>query len=384
MTRAAGVMIPELAELESIIKILNDETNIRKSIRIRNSKIDQAKLLLATVKNNYKANIKNYNIEVWQKALDLFRHIKELSTMPFDVKTATATVLPYDGSADTLDSFVDQANLLDEITEAGHKTAAIKFLKTRLSGKARLGLGDNFATITALVDDVKTRCERKTTTDEVIARMNAIKEKDQEVICDLVDSLSNKLSALYMADNVPADVARKMATKVGIDTLLKKIHNNDTKIILKAGSFSSVQQAIQKVRENATQDVPPQVLSYRTNNRGRGNSQSRQNFQQSRQNFQRSNRGSRSQQFSNRGRGGRSQNYRQNFHNNNYGPRHNYPPSNNVYYAQMGNNQSPQQGGVGGPVQSQNHPAQMQLNGQNMQMMPQPGQVSIAHLLQRQ
>lgn len=271
------------------------------------------------------------------------------------------------------------------MTEPANKAVALKFLRTRLTGKARLGLNNNYADITALVNDVKAKCEQKTSPEELLAKLNAIKERDHEKVCDLVDSLTAKLSALYMADNIPADVAHKMATKAGVDTLQKKITNHDLKIILKAGSFTTVQQAIQKVRENAILDAPQQVLSYRANTRGRRNGPPQQQRygppQHQRYQNHSGNRGPRFQNFGNRGgRGSRYQYTRQNFGNNNH--RQNFPPRNNIYYAEMGNHQAPQLGGVGGPVQTQNHPTQM--HNQNTQMMPQPGQVSIAHMFQRQ
>lgn len=59
------------------------------------------------VKFNYKNNIKLYDIKVWQKAIDIFRKIKQSLVMAFDVRTATSIVLPYDGSPEQLDAFVD-------------------------------------------------------------------------------------------------------------------------------------------------------------------------------------------------------------------------------------------------------------------------------------
>lgn len=376
-------MVDEYGELILIRNFLSDETNLRKSPRIRNQKFEQAKLLLSSIKENYKANVKGYTIDVWQEAINIFRELKSLLTMPFDLKTATSVVLPYDGSPESIDAFVDSANLLDEITEQNYKATAIKFLKTRLTGRARLGLGNNHASIADLVKEVQQKCEQKSSSEEVIAKLNAIREKDHDKICDLVDNLTNKLSAVYLADKVPADVAQKMATKHGVDTLMKKISNHDVKIILKAGSFNTIQQAIQKVRENSSSDVPPQILSFRTSNRGRRNGPQRHTMQQfpHQQRYQYStlNRGRGFQNYGNRGRGSRYQNPRQNYYNN--GPRANFPPR-NVYLAEMGNNQPPQPGGVGGPMQFPTH--QHQTPCQNPQMMPQPGQVSISHLLQRQ
>lgn len=76
-------------------------------------------------------------------------------TMAFDYKTATSIVQPYDGTADGLNAFVDLANLLKDLMEANLEALAARFLKTRLIGRARLGLADGLVTINDVIDDVK-------------------------------------------------------------------------------------------------------------------------------------------------------------------------------------------------------------------------------------
>ena len=65
----------------------------------------------------------------------------------FDMKQATAFVPVYDGALDDLDAFLDASNLLSEVTAANHTATAVKFFKTRLTKRARLGLPNNLATL---------------------------------------------------------------------------------------------------------------------------------------------------------------------------------------------------------------------------------------------
>lgn len=58
----------------------------------------------------------------------------------FDFKRATALVQTYDGSPSGLNTFLDSVSLLEELTPPGNLATTIKFLKTRLSGKARSAL----------------------------------------------------------------------------------------------------------------------------------------------------------------------------------------------------------------------------------------------------
>lgn len=210
---------------------------------------------------------------------------KETMAETFDIKTATAIVQTYDGRAENLDAFVDAANLLKELTKAEHVAMAIKFLRTRLTGKARQGLPENIITIGALVADVKTRCAETITPQSILAKLKVSSQKgDVGKFCAEVESLSMQLQTVYISQMIPGDVAKSMATKAGIDTLINGIKNTETKIILKAGTFPSVKEAVQKINENLTQETnnSNQILhmsSQRYTNRGR------QNFNTQRGNF---------------------------------------------------------------------------------------------------
>lgn len=185
--------------------------------------------------------------------------------MPFDIKTATALVQPYDGSADGLEAFIDAKNLLAEIIDANQIPTTVKFLKTRLTGKARFELSTNTNTIEALIQDVKQRCISKTTPENLTAKLKTVKlQGSVENFCDEVDLLTSKLKSAYIQQKVPEETANSMATKVGIDTLINGSNSQETKIILKAGAFSDIKNAIQKVLENSSANQPVHILSYPT------------------------------------------------------------------------------------------------------------------------
>lgn len=221
----------------------------------------------------------------------------------FDIKTATGLIQKYDGSATELDAFIDSVNLLAEITAAAHTATAIKFIKTRISGKARSALPANPQTFDEITDAIKQVCQDTETPDSIIAKLKATQHKgDKQKFCDEVETLSQKLSTLYINNNIPADVAKKMATKAGVEALINGVSNSELKIILKASEFETVQKAIQKINETKTEPTS-QIFSMHSNNqRGQG----RQNYN----NFQNTN--------SNRYRPNNDYNRRENFSNNNY------------------------------------------------------------------
>lgn len=389
-------MVRDLELLKDLHQRVYSKQNVRSSLRVLGNDYKKAKTLLNKIKlsENKEDILTAENIVLaiskivkvkTTNSLCSFKSVVYLIILvnnfkrkmaEFDIKQANSIVQMYDGSAENLAAFIDSAMLLGVLTTAANKPLALKFLRTKLTGKARLGLPNEFATIAALVADIKKRCEVKTTPEVILARMKAIKEKDTAKLCDTIDELTSNLAAMYMAQEVPSEVAQKMATKAGVETLKEKIQNHDTKLILKAGSFATIQEALQKVRENATSENSSQVLYFRAE-RGRRNFHYQYN-----QNHQNSNnwrRGGGPRQYTNsRGRGARQnnnygnrQNPNSNNNNQNYNNNNQYRQRNNVYVADQGNYQV---GGTGGMVPVANHP--------NLSPNQQQGQVALAQIRQ--
>lgn len=274
----------------------------------------------------------------------------------FDIKTATAVIHHYDGSAENLDAFIDAITLMKELTPATEQNKLIQFIKTRITGKARLGLPTEINTVDALIADVKQRCEEKTSPESILAKFKQLKlQSDVTTFTNEVETLTNKLKKIYLEKRIPDDVANTMATKVGVDTLIDKTTNLKTKIILSAASFSSITEAIQKLNEHGARTDEAQVLKFsaarqeRQFNR-RPNNQNRQNqsnFQRNRQpvNQNRNNQNYRNYRHGNYG------NNNQNWRGRNHQPQNQYNNQNRlgrVYVAQQGNQAGPQQQLVGG------------------------------------
>lgn len=341
-------------------------TEIEQNIIIHEAEIPENKL-------NYlikAARESNHEIQqIVQKKLkenQLRENIATMANPPtFDIKTATALIQTYDGSPSGLDAFIDSVALLGDLTPAALTATAIKFLKTRLNGKARTALPPNPQSLNEITDAIKQACKSSETPDTLLAKLKATKNKgDQQKFCDEVEEISQKLSTLYVDSKIPVEVANKMATKAGVETLINGITNAELKIILKANEFGTIQKAIQKINE--TQPVQTaQIFTYKTqNSRGRGRGNYANNFQspnnrsgyfqnnrsyQGNNYFQNSNntRGNNRGQYNHRGY------YRGNYTNNGRNHKSNYNQNragqgHNVFYAQAENCPVPQQIVVGG------------------------------------
>lgn len=270
--------------------LLENEARIGSShfnflIKAARQEFDETLILLNTKLKHYKKSVSCKSVVYAVIFNNLLKKCiaRNVTTMPFDIKTATSIVQVYDGTSENLDAYVDSANLLKDYVAADQVATAVRFLKTRLTGKARLGLAENLNTIDALIDDVKQRCAEQITPANIIAKLKTTKQKgDTNNFCDEIDKLTNKLKSIYVGQGIPDGVAKTMATKAGVDALINGTTSYETKIILKAGTFSNINEAVQKVQENATptaanQQNSSQIMTYGThkhnnhtrNNRGR-------------------------------------------------------------------------------------------------------------------
>lgn len=374
-------------DIENDLKVLlHQEVNLKKSI-YKKFKLDtlNAKLTYATeLFNNieekllqHQDNLSSSEVTFIAKAArNAFHDIKSIidrkikedkmtQNTVFDIKTATAIIQPYDGSADNLNAFVDATNLLKELTPENHHQMLVKFLKTRITGKARIGLPANLNTVDEVVADIKRRCEERTSPDHVLAKLKQIKHTgDNITFCNEVETLTNKLKGIYLEKQIPENVAQEMATKAGVETIIDKTTNLETKIILKAGSFGTITEAIQKLNENCFGSNTTQIMRFNTV--GQQRSYPRQsNNRNSISSFQRN------RQFNNQHRNNNyNNNYGNNYRNrqennrnnnqpwrgrnprseNNHNSQQNFRNGSRVFYTQTGNPSGPQhQHQVGGP-----------------------------------
>jgi hypothetical protein len=253
---------------------------------------------------------REYNLEIQQLVRFKLEENGIMTTAStFDLKTATSLVQNYDGSPKGLDSFIDSVNLLNELTNPANIATAIKFIKTRVSGKARLAFPTNATTIAQITTAIKEACEYIESPELVLSKLKALKNKgDQQKFCDEVEALTQKLASVYVTQKIPTDVANKMATKSGVEVLIKGVSNTELKTILKARDFETIQKAVQKINEVNAE--PSTQILYVQHHRRRG----RQNY------------GSNSQN-----------NYNRNYGNNNRGFGYNNRPNSNYRGNARGN-----------------------------------------------
>uniref|UniRef100_A0A1Y1L2Y9 RNA-directed DNA polymerase n=2 Tax=Photinus pyralis TaxID=7054 RepID=A0A1Y1L2Y9_PHOPY len=172
-------------------------------------------------------------------------------TMPLSLTeffTLADKLLPksFNGDAPELVSFVDALELLKANSE-GHNENALKFVKTRLTGKARLAVTADVADLDGVITVLKKRCQCEKS-HVVEAKLANIKQngKDATAFTNQVNDLAANLLSMYISEGVRADTAENFVKNRALKTLIGNAKSDRTRVVMEAGNFDSLQDAITK------------------------------------------------------------------------------------------------------------------------------------------
>lgn len=224
--------------------------------------------------------------------LGVYRRIK-MANPKVDIKLGTAIIQVYDGNLDGLSSFIDSVMLFNDTVSAdfelatpAQKTAAVatvlRFIKTRLIGKARVVVGENPVDTNEIITKLKDRCGKTKSPDVLVAKLKEAKQTGEiNKFTSEIEGLVLLLEKAYISEDIPIETATKMATKQGVKALCSGVRSTETKLLLKAGQFTTLNSAIEKVIENEASSSSvshnSQIMYTNRGNalRGRGNIQTR-------------------------------------------------------------------------------------------------------------
>lgn len=225
------------------------------------------------------------------------------------IMTASQTVPEYDGTGGKLNKVLSALSALALLETDVNRAGAIAVIQSKLDGRARAAVGQNPASIQAIIDALKDNCKEEQPPEVALAKLNATKQtKDLNSFTDQVEKLALDLEKSYLSEQIPAAAASKLATKAAVKALAAGVKCKESSLILKASNFATLNEAIQKVTENepqqnANEPTSANVFYSRGHPRdGRGRQNRRRfingntgrqfqgnrsgNFQQNRQNFQ--------------------------------------------------------------------------------------------------
>lgn len=278
------------------------------------------------------------------------------------IRTIPALIPLFSGEGEKLNSIVAALNACKVLITDANRAVALQVILSRLEGKARSAVGDNPADIDEIITKLKDKCKVTIAPETVVAKLNATKQNGEiGKFTEQIEKLTLELERAYISEDVPVATASRMAVKAGVKALAGGVKNNETRILLKAGQFTTLSSAVEKLTENESTNNTSSVMSYRTHrgnfnnnsrfsqqNRGNGQYQNRQNNRYTPRGYNHSNnyRGNNRGHYNNRGnpRGGYNNNNGRNYQNN----QNRAGQGHNVYYAQSENCPAPQPVVVGG------------------------------------
>lgn len=197
------------------------------------------------------------------------------------VKIIPQLIAPFNGDGEKLNSTIAALNACKGLITNDNRAVAIQVVLSRLEGKARAAVGDNPQNIDEIIKKLTDKCKITVAPETVMAKLNATKQVGElPKFTEQIEKLTLDLERAYLNEQVPVDTATRMSVKAGVKALVSGIRSEESKLLLKAGQFTSLSSAIEKITEheptstNKILHVRPNNSGYRGNNYGyRGNNQ---------------------------------------------------------------------------------------------------------------
>lgn len=166
-------------------------------------------------------------------------------------------ILPksFDGNIGGLTSFIDAIQLLKGSCNDNEVTA-LNFIKTRLTGKARLAIQDNISTLDQVIVALKQKCKGDNS-QLLEAKLLSTKQlsKDAITYAKEIEDLALGLTAAYISEGVREDTAESFAKNKAIKTIITNASNEKTRFIMEAGNFQTLQDATSKFLSVDTESI---------------------------------------------------------------------------------------------------------------------------------
>lgn len=202
--------------------------------------------------------------------------------MVFDIRTATSLVQHYNGNHDDTEVFLESIDLLDELTPEDQKTTMVKFIKTRITGKAKYAITEDITTIALIKEKIKSKFSTRLSTDALLAQLRSCRQGGKKItdFANQIEDLSRQLTRALISEGVASgESAEKLAEKFSIQAFTENLANPETSLILKASNLSTISQTAAKA---ITVDKPQSTVLHLATNRGiawtnRGNHQGNNN-----------------------------------------------------------------------------------------------------------
>lgn len=186
---------------------------------------------------------------------------------PAEFLNLIAKLMPeYDGSADKLPNIVSALDLIESL-KGDHENLAVAYIKTKITGRSQ-NLVAPLTTITTIKDTLKSTVKGETA-KSVTSKMLALKQNSKEptVFAKELEELSLKLENAYILEGLPASFASKFATEATVKALQTNARSAESRLLLKAGQFNTVNEAVTKFVELSSETAEIHSINYPANSK---------------------------------------------------------------------------------------------------------------------
>lgn len=198
------------------------------------------------------------------------RDIMTQSVVDF-LRTASNLIPDFDGKAENLRSFLDALELVNSIKES-HGIVAVSLVKTKLKGAAR-NLISNETSLEQIIATLANSVKGESV-EVITAKLMNLKQKNKTAndYTKEVSELTRALEGAYISDGLSNTIAGKYSTQKAIQAMTKNCSNDKVKLIMEAGTFSNMNDAVSKFVNSCTEATGNSntVLYYRGRGQYRG------------------------------------------------------------------------------------------------------------------
>lgn len=224
----------------------------------------------------------------------------------------------YSGDPSGRDSFIDAIELLKELCEAQNNQTFVKFVMTRLEGKARQLIGETPANVDIIIERLRAGIKRESS-KVIEGRILALRADKTSLLkfSEQAEKLADRLNESLCVEGFSQAKAKEITIEKTVEMCRKSAKNDTVKAVLAASAFSEPKEVIAKMIveiNNLKQDRPHTSYSHKggNNNRNHGNFNNNKNQGQSQGGYQNNRNSNRNSQHHNNNRQNNNNGYRSN------------------------------------------------------------------------
>jgi len=222
--------------------------------------------IFQNISNDYSVKI-TLDLDNFENNFDNNNSDEMAQTVAQFLSNASKILPEFDGKAESLQSFIDAIELLELIKDT-HETVAVNLVKTKLKGASR-NLITNETTLQQIIARLKASVKGESV-EVLTAKILNIKQhgKAANVYTKEIEDLTKSLENAYISDGISAELSTKYSTQTAVKAMARNCSSDRVKLIMEAGSFSNMNEAVSKFVSSCTEATGTQNTILFTNKRG--------------------------------------------------------------------------------------------------------------------